>query len=190
MREKKRHRGRWRDLRSRWIIGIGTERLVGHTVLWILPAGCQHWKNERHSACMYWQCSSTHMHTKKVMMIISWKDCDLSSLCSSSLGAIWIHLVFMSEQTSRLALGAMRTKWKGQQSGWSDGVAFRNRSRRQRAMEGHLHKPAILRAAGEPEMRRAVVKSYRTLCAYVQNTCHLFEHIKLHIYNLHTESNL
>lgn len=49
---------------------------------------------------MYWQCSSMHMHTKKVMMTISWKDCDLFKSLLSSLGAIWIHLVFMSEQTS------------------------------------------------------------------------------------------
>lgn len=63
----------------------------------------------------------------------------------------------------------MRTEWKGQQSGWSDGVAFRNRSWRQRAMEGHLHEPAILRAAGVPadeKSKAAGLKSHRTLCVF------------------------
>lgn len=116
---KKRHQRKWRDLRSGWIIGIGTERLLAHTVLRILPAGCQHRKNERHSACMYWRCSSTHMHTKKVMMIISWKDCDLSRLCrahgeqSEFVGALWVNRdrTGFGCNENRMKGTAIRLKW-------------------------------------------------------------------------------
>lgn len=153
---------------SRWIIAIGTERLVGLTVLRILPAGCQNRKNERHSAYMYWQCSSTHMHTKKVMMIISWKDCDLSRLCrahreqSEFIWSLWVnrHWIGFGCNEKKMKGTAIRLKW------WS--------SIQKRILATESNGGTFTRASHPPETRGKQLRgnlNRSTLCAACECIC-------------------